>query len=160
MPFLRVWYPCVLLPMILFLTTHQRILLFAWARNVFLLAQYWLVTDTDLMFFLFYVFFFRFKQKVRSLTNWWNYTALNNRLKQFDKNIKTIKLFFHNLLFFRKYATHNDVAIQTVNISIFIPFLNFFKPLKVFFFIRHRNTFYSIFNMSSCRKPEIHNDFP
>ena len=26
--------------------------------------------------------------------------------------------------------------------------------------ICHRTTFYSIFNMSSCRKPEIHNDLP
>ena len=24
----------------------------------------------------------------------------------------------------------------------------------------HRTTFYSIFNMSSCRKPEIQNDLP
>ena len=24
----------------------------------------------------------------------------------------------------------------------------------------HRNSFYSIFNMSSCRKPEIQNDLP
>ena len=26
--------------------------------------------------------------------------------------------------------------------------------------ICHRTTFYSIFNMSSCRKPEIQNDLP
>ena len=85
----------------------------------------------QLMFFLFYVFFKDLNKKVLSLTNWWNYTVLKSRLKQFDTNIKTIKLLFHNLLFFRTYATNNDVAIQTVNISIFIPFLNFFKPLKV-----------------------------
>ena len=142
MPFLTVWYPCVLLLMILFLITHQRIPLFAWARNVFptctVLAGHRYGFEREFRIELMgdwlkcqkspYLLFFwsqvkwnsishhkDLNKKVLSLTNWWNYTVLKRRLKQFDTNIKTIKLLFHNLLFFRKYATNNDVAIQTVN---------------------------------------------
>ena len=31
---------------------------------------------------------------------------------------------------------------------------------KLIFFLCHRTTFYSIFNMSSCRKPEINTNLP